>query len=88
LIILNKQRPWWDACAEDQWRAGDSIVDNGVHDGVPWVRRQLPVPGAWGYRRRGDAVIVVADQCYTDDEVRRLVELTRLKLSCEDADGG
>lgn len=56
-------------------------------DEVRTVRQRLPVPGAWAYGRKGDVVVVVADVCYTDDEVDQLVELVKLKLSfCDDGE--
>ena len=48
------------------------------------VRRPLPVLGAWGYGRRGDVVVVVADESYTDDEVKQLVTLVKRRLSFGD----
>lgn len=55
-----------------------------VTDQLYTVRLRLPVPGAWAYGRKGDQVVVVVDECYTDDEVVQLVELVKLKLSFRD----
>lgn len=52
-----------------------------VTDKVRTVRQRLPVPGAWAYGVKGDQVVVVVDECYTDDDVAQLVELVKLKLS-------
>lgn len=66
----------------DRRRAGDwSLADE-----VRTVRQRLPVPGAWAYGRKGDVVVVVVDECYTDDEIAQLVELVKLKLSFSDGD--
>ena len=37
--------------------------------------------GAWAYGVKGDQVVVVVDDCYSDDDVVQLVELVKLKLS-------
>jgi hypothetical protein len=50
-----------------------------VADDVEIIREQLPVPGAWAYGRKGDVVIVVADLCYSDDEIARFVAWAKLK---------
>lgn len=49
-----------------------------IHD----VRAQLPVPGAWGwYRWSDDVVIVVADDCFTDDDMERIVGYVDLRIN-------
>lgn len=50
------------------------------------IRAALPVPGAWAYGRRGDTVIVVVDESYTDEQVARLVQLATLTLSLDRGD--
>lgn len=49
-------------------------------------RHRLPVPGSWICGRRGDVVIIVFDESFTDSEMTAIVELVKWKLSL-DTDG-
>lgn len=48
---------------------------------VLWGRYPLPVPGAWMYERRGDVVIVLFDDSFTDEEVATRVALVEAKFA-------
>ena len=61
-------------------RAGDRSVVAKVR----WERRRLAVRGAWAFDQRGELIVFVFDDCYTDEEILTYIDLVKIALSLDD----